>query len=254
MTDTLAAQLYTLRTLPLEDALAAVAAAGYRGVEVLGTHGLDAPELRGMLDAHGLTAVSCHVPLEVLEADLNAFLGFQEVVGNRTLVIPFLAEAIRPADAAGWQALGGRLGALGALCRERGFTLLYHNHAFEMVELDGKLALEWLFEPTSPDDLGLEPDVAWMVRGGRDPLGLLATFSGRCPRAHVKDLTAPGENPDEGGWADVGHGVLTWSALLPALKDAGVGWFIVEHDEPRDPASSVRRSADFLREALAKLS
>jgi sugar phosphate isomerase/epimerase len=52
------------------------------------------------------------------------------------------------------------------------------------------------------------------------------------------------------GFADVGHGVLDWAALLPAAKAAGAEWYIVEHDLPKEPLVSIRRSFEFLQNAL----
>ena len=50
---------------------------------------------------------------------------------------------------------------------------------------------------------------------------------------------------------DVGHGILDWSALLPAAKAAGGEWYIVEHDLPKDAFAMARRSYEFLAATLA---
>lgn len=244
----LAVQLYTLRSLgtPLEEVLKEVAAAGYAGVETVGTHGFSASALREMVENSGLVVASSHVALADLEGDLDGVLEFQKAVGNDTVVAPWLDPGDRAEDAETWRALGARLGELGARCQGADMELLYHNHDFEMTLLDGKTALEWLFEGAG-DTLGLELDLAWVVRGGRDPLALLETFSGRCPRVHVKDLAPTGENMGEDGWADVGQGTLEWSTLLPAAQAAGATWFVVEHDAPKDPLPSIRRSAAYLK-------
>jgi sugar phosphate isomerase/epimerase len=124
-----------------------------------------------------------------------------------------------------------------------GVRLLYHNHDFEMDVFDGQPAIAWLLETAQPQNLGFEPDLAWIVAGGQDAPGLLARFAGRCPRIHMKDL---GDDPEEHGLADVGSGRLAWDELLPAVVAAGAEWLVVEHDHPRDPIASVRRSREFL--------
>ena len=139
------------------------------------------------------------------------------------------------------------MGALGARCREMNVKLLYHNHDFEMTLVEGKTGLEHLLAGAPEGSLGLELDLAWVVRGGRDPLELLKTFSGRVTRVHVKDVAPAGENEDEDGWADVGHGTLSWPPLLRASEKAGAEWFVVEHDAPKDPLLSIRRSAAYLK-------
>lgn len=240
----LAVQLYSLRNMPesLDERLAKVAELGYRGVETIGTHDLSAAELGDLLEKHGLQAVSSHVSLAALTTDLNGIIRFNQTIGNNTLTISSLPEAERPGDAVGWQAVGKRLGELGAQIAAADMRLLYHNHAFEMERYDGRRAIEWMLESTEPANLGWEPDLAWIVRGEADPVALLREFAGRCPMIHVKDLHPAGEGEDEKGFADVGHGTLDWAKLLPAAKAAGAEWYIVEHDLPRDPIRTIHRS------------
>lgn len=250
----LAVQLYSLRMLPdsLDTVLGHVAALGYRGVETIGDHNMSAGELQGLLQKHNLTVVSTHVGLAALEADPEKVIDFNLTLGNDVITIPFLAQELRPTDGAGWQALGGRLGKLGERCVAAGMRLLYHNHAFEMERIDGKLAIEWLLEGADPANLQWEPDLAWIVRGEADPVKLLQQYTGRVPRIHVKDLSPAGTNEEEKGFADVGHGTLDWETLLPVAKAAGAEWYIVEHDLPRDPLRSIGRSFEFLQGLLTR--
>lgn len=245
----LAVQLYSLRMLPdsFDDVLGQVAAAGYRGVETIGDHGLSIDEMQELLDKHMLQVVSTHVGLPVLEQDLDRVMAFNEAIGNQVITIPFLAEELRPKDEAGWAALGERLGKLGKRCADQGMRLLYHNHAFEMEQVNGKLMIEWMLDSTDAAYLQWEPDLAWIVRGEADPVALLQKYAGRCPRIHVKDLSPAGTNEEEKGFADVGYGTLDWSELLPASRAAGAEWYIVEHDLPKDPLRTIRRSYEFLK-------
>lgn len=245
----LAVQLYTLRTLPLnaDELLGAVAAAGYAGVELAGNLGQSAASLRSLLDQHGLKAVSAHVQLQAMESDLPEVVRFHKTIGNDTLVVPWLPESDRSPTAAGWSALGERLNRLGNRLRAADMRLLYHNHDFEMVVIDGKPAISWLLEAASPENVGFEPDLAWIVHGGQDAVAMLQQYSGRVPRVHAKDL---GDNPAERGLADVGSGRLDWDSILPAVEAAQAEWLVVEHDQPTDPLASIKRSRAFLAEKL----
>ncbi len=247
----LAVQMYSLRELtqPLDDVLREVAAASYTGIETVGTQGVSADELNALLETHNLKVASSHVGFADLEGDLEGVLAFNKAVGNDTVIVPWLAPGDRSDQREDWQKLGERLGKLAAACDEAGMSLLYHNHDFEMQIIEGRSALEWLLEGAG-ESLGLELDLAWVVRGGQDPLDLLETFAGRVKRVHVKDIAPAGENEDEDGWADVGSGTLSWDTLLPASKEAGAEWYVVEHDKPKDPLSSIRNSADYLRGKL----
>ena len=242
-----AAQLYTLRNYrSLEDRLLAVAEAGYDGVETLGAHDMSARDLKAKLERHGLEVCSSHWSPRELFGDLDTALRFSDELGDSVLVFPWLAPDERPGHAEGWRELGRRLGGLARQARDAGKRLLYHNHDFEMARFGDALALDLVLEEAG-EALGLELDLAWVVRGGEDPQALLARYAGRVPRVHVKDLAAEGENASEGGWADVGHGRLDFASLLPAAKRAGAEWFVVEHDQPRDPLRTLRRSLVFLR-------
>lgn len=246
----LAVQLYTLRNYKtLEDRLKAVAEAGYAGVETLGTHDLAASELKALLDTYGLVSCSSHTGLKDLQADLDHHISFNQVIGNHTLVIPYLQVDERPETADAWHTLGAMLGELGKRCQSAGMTLLYHNHDFEMAVYDGKTGLDWLIEGAD-GELGVELDLAWIVKGRQDPIDFLKRYSGRCPRVHVKDIAPDGENLDEAGWADVGFGTLNWAKLLPEILAAGAEWLVVEHDLPKDPLSTISRSHQTLRKLL----
>ncbi len=251
ITPPLAVQLYSLRQMnePFDQVLANVAAIGYRAVETIGDHGLSADELGALLNKHELQVISTHVKLVELEEQLDEIVAFNQAIGNRTLVISSLPMALRPTNAAGWVAVGRRLNKLGARCQANGMRLLYHNHEFEMVLCDGRPAIEWMFDHADSSNLGWEPDLAWVAAGRADPLILLETFAGRCPRVHLKDLARPGESDNERGIADVGFGTLDWDRLLPLARESGAEWFIVEHDLPVDPLASIQRSYAFLQTA-----
>lgn len=248
----IAVQLYSLRNvdMPFDELLGEVAAIGYTGVETVGDHGLSADEMNEILEKHGLQAVSAHVQLSALESDFDGVAAFHKAIGNYTLIVPFLAPDDRGTDSTGWTTLGQRLDAIGQQARAAGMRLLYHNHAFEMEQVEDKLAIDWLMDGASPANVGFEMDLAWVVRGGQDGVKLLQQYAGRCPRVHCKDLAPEGENQDQMGFADVGHGTMDWSALLPAAKAAGAEWYVVEHDLPKEPLNSIRRSFDFLKEQL----
>ncbi len=246
-----ALQLYTLRhhTADFAQLIATVAQVGYSGVELLHDPGLDPASVRAVLEAHRVQAVSAHVPYEHLVEDLEGVIGFHRAVGNRHVILPSPPPSVRASrDPEVYRAFGRALDGVGARCAAAGLFLGYHNHDWEMHSVQGRRLIDWLLESAEPDHLFWEPDLAWVVRGGADPLELLARHSGRCPRVHVKDLARPGENPAEQGWADVGHGILDWKVLLPAAREAGAEWYIVEHDHPQDPVASVRRSLAFLRD------
>ncbi len=245
-------QLYSLRSLPesFDVLLGQVAAIGYSGVETVGAHGLSGDEMSALLDKHGLKVTSGHYGLPLLQNDLGEVIAFNKAIDNDVIVVPALPDEMRAKNAQNWIMVGKLLDSLGAQCAAEGIRLQYHNHWWEMDRFDGKLAIDWLLENASPENLGFEPDLAWIVRGGADPLDLLDRYSGRYPRVHAKDLAKPGEANNDMGLADVGSGTLDWDALLSAAKAGGAEWFVVEHDVPPVPLASIKSSFEFLKSKL----
>jgi len=242
-------QLYTVRNaeLPLGALLAAVADAGYAGVESVGTQGVEAAELRASLDEAGLELASAHVALAHLRDDLAGVAAVHRTLGTPLIVVPWLAPADRPGDAHGWADLGRELAAIGGALADEGLPLAYHHHDFELESVDGRDGLTVLAEAAGPERLSLELDAGWLLRVGHDPAAWLATWGGRVTRLHVKDLRLGNDPP----WVDVGDGELDLAAVLAAADTANVPWLLVEHDAPRDPLQTMRRSAAAVTAALA---
>ncbi|MEN5096603.1 sugar phosphate isomerase/epimerase [Stenotrophomonas sp. TWI1409] len=246
----IAVQMYTLRDAgSLEQQLKIVRDAGVHAVETVGTQNTSAAELKQLLDRYSIKAVSSHVPLAELRSNLDGVVTFNRSIGNTTLVVPYLDKKDRPSDAAGWTALGQELGRIAKQVRGKGMRLAYHNHDFELADFDGRTGLELLFAAAGPN-LQTELDLAWVARAGLDPAVMLAKFRGHVFAVHAKDNAPKGQAQDEGGFAAVGQGVLDWNAILPAAAAAGVHWYIIEHDQPRDPARIIQAGADYLREHL----
>lgn len=242
----IAAQMFTLRDHgTLDEQLAAVQAAGVTAVETVGMQETDAETLKAALEAHGISAISTHAQLADLRTDLNAVVNFNKAIGNNIITVPYLPEEERPTDAAGWQALGTELAGISEQLKAQDMVLAYHNHDFEMAEYDGRTALEVLFEAAGPD-LMAELDLAWVARGGLDPVEYLDRFDQRVFAIHAKDNAPEGEAEDERGFKALGEGVLDWTTILPAADAAGVDWYIIEHDLPIDAAAVVKTGADFL--------
>lgn len=246
----IAVQMYTLRDHgTLDEQFAAVQAAGITAVETVGMQDSTAEELSAMMAEYGVEAISTHAQLDDLRADAQAVIDFNKAIGNDVITVPYLAEEARPTDAAGWTALGEELAGLSETLQAEDMTLAYHNHDFEMVEFDGRTALEIMMEAAG-EDVMAELDLAWVARGGLDPVEYLGRFDDRVFAIHAKDNAPEGEAEDERGFKALGEGTLDWAAILPAAEEAGAQWYIIEHDQPLDAAEVVMTGATFLTENL----
>jgi sugar phosphate isomerase/epimerase len=247
-TSNLSIQLYTLRSLgEVDQVLDAAADAGYRHVELVGSHLDDAAGTRRKLADRGLSVSSSHVSIAALREKPEAVLDACRMLGFTELFMPSVPPAERQSGADYWRALGKELGDLAGRFKGEGINLGYHNHNWELLpKEDGRTALELLFEAAGGSPLTWQVDVAWLVRGGADPETWMTRYRDRVSAAHVKDLAPQGQNQAEDGWADVGAGVLDWRHLWRACRDKGAQWMVVEHDKPADPAATARNSFRFI--------
>lgn len=242
-------QLYSGRNFDLATVLALAARLGYSHVEGYGAIYGDPAKLKALLDESGLTMPTAHVGLADLE-DIGKTLGLARSLGMKLIVCPILPLDQRPSDADGWRRVGDRLERLAKAYAAEGYVCGYHNHDFEFARFGDHYAIDLLLREAPT--LVMEADIAWMTRGGADVLTWLGRNGPRIAAVHVKDLAAPGQAADEGGWADVGHGVMPWDVLARAvLKGTAATYFVAEHDNPKDFERFARRSIAAIRALFA---
>ncbi|NTJ62879.1 sugar phosphate isomerase/epimerase [Agrobacterium rhizogenes] len=248
-TSTLSIQLYSLRHLGgLDQQLDAAAWAGFTNVETIGSH-LDNPKaLKAALAARGLHAPSGHIGLPALRGDLGRVADAATEAGIAQLFMPALPPEERNGDADAWRRVGTELGEMAGRLKERGISLGYHNHHWELARFsDGSCPLDCLFQGGAGSPLVWQADIAWLARGGDDPKVWLEKYAGLLVSAHVKDQAQAGRNEDEDGWCDVGSGILDWPDLWAFASARGARLMVVEHDNPKDPAGFATRSFSYLQ-------
>jgi sugar phosphate isomerase/epimerase len=238
-------QLYSSRNYPPLDAtLHMLAEAGYAYVEGYGALYADPSSLgileKGLKDT-ALKMHTGHFGLDMCKGDPARVVQIAKTLGLSGVIVPYIMPDDRPKDAKGWSAYGKSLAEVGKPFRDAGFFFGYHNHDFEYVPVDGgHLPIDLILD--ADDGLTLEFDVAWAVRGRTDPMVTIGRHSSRIRAAHLKDIAPAGQNLDEDGWADFGHGTVPWPTLIPALRKAGTEYFVIEHDNPSDHRRFATRS------------
>ena len=245
----IAIQLYSVRddaAADMRGTLQKIREMGYDGVEFAGLHGHTAEEVREMCQEIGLLPLSAHVPYDEMVADPEGVLGQYAAIGCRYVAIPYLMPEYRPGTP-GFADVIRNAAMLGEVANRLGMTLLYHNHDFEFQKIDGKYALEVLYDTVPASLLQTELDVCWVRVGGEEPAAYIRKYTGRAPVVHLKDYAggksehmyeligiqsehAPEEHPFE--FRTVGSGVQDIPAILAAADDAGAKWLVVEQDQP----------------------
>ena len=242
---TIAYQLYCSRNFPpIGDTLRMLAEAGYKAVEGYGGLYSDLEALEAGLDRSGLSMPSGHFGLDMVESDPQRVLDVARRLGVQKVFVPHIAADQRPSDRAGWEAFAKRLAEAGKPVQDAGLDYGWHNHDFELADLgDGTTPLDAI----AATGMSLELDLAWVRRGGQDPVEWLRKLKGQVRAVHVKDIAPEGQATDEDGWADVGHGTMDWPAIRAELRAQGIDHWVVEHDNPSDHARFARRSLETLK-------
>jgi len=237
---------------------------GYDAVEGFFDLFDDAKTIRVALDKANMSMPTIHMPLDMLENDLEKSLTISRTLGVNTLYAPWLEPDDRPTNSAGWLALAKRLENVGKQVTDQGFGFGWHNHDFEFISLeDGRTGMEILLEYAP--ELEWEPDLAWIFRGGADPLPWIEKYGKRITAAHFKDVapnwdqaqsnewgkdensidTRSTDDPAEytGGWANPGTGILDWKSYFTALKtQTNIKVLAAEHDDTNDVLSFARQA------------
>lgn len=242
-------QLYSARNfMPWSDVYKIVATLGYTQVEGFGGVYEDPAATRAMLEQNGLTMPSGHFfPISSFEDAFNTTLTTAKALGMKRIFCPAPEDLWRDGtDAVNWISLAKHLEGTCKKVNDAGLRFGWHNHHWEFMPLPGdENAMELLLEHAP--SIEWEIDVAWVVRGGADPLAWIARYKDQITTAHVKDIAAEGTCADEDGWADVGHGTMDWKAIMEALRDIDVDLFVMEHDNPNDMTRFAKRSIETVR-------
>jgi sugar phosphate isomerase/epimerase len=280
-------QLYTMGddvATDLPGSLQAVAAIGYREVELPSFYGRPAKELRAALDAARLGCPSVHVPafpfspgMMSLADDPAKLAAEVHALGARYVVMPlfllpesalhapkpgedFLATLTAAATAmttGEWKRTAAFLNEKGRALKKLGLRLAYHNHNPEFLTLpDGTNGFELLVKHTDPDLVAFELDVGWVAAGGADPVTVLSSHPGRIQLLHLKDLkTTPAHIPFKMNPSDVGAGIIDWPQLLRAARTAEVDQYFVEQEPPfeRPRIESARIAFQYLQRAFREI-
>ena len=266
-------QLYTVREAAAKDlpgTLRAIAAIGYREVELAGIPAMSAPDLRKVLSDCGLTAPSMHASMADLQTGLNQRIDYATTLGTRYLVcsFPWTADS-RFRESPGkavvslpsgitlddWKWNADFLNQKAQALKSAGIAVGYHNHNNEFAPIDGTTGMDVLLKETDPSLVTFEMDAGWVTAAGYDPFALLKEHKGRFTLMHVKDIKATTksnfvlkQDPTE-----VGSGMIDWKKLLPAAYESGVRQFFVEQEPPfaHPRIESTKISHDYLASVAA---
>ena len=263
----LALQLYSVRNELAQDfrgTLEKVKEMGYAGVEFAGLEGNAPEDVKAMCAEIGLTPISAHVPYQDMREDAETVLRAYATVGCKYVVLPYLTPEYRPGTELFPQVIED-LKKIGTVAKSLGLTLLYHNHDFEFLKIDGKYALDILYDEVPADLLQTELDTCWVNVGGEEPAAYVRKYTGRAPVVHLKDFAGEksenmyaligiksdeSKKPSTFEFRPVGSGKQNFPEIIKASEEAGALWLVVEQDNPSmglTPMECAAKSREYLK-------
>lgn len=254
-------QLYTLGDEAGQDfaaTCAAVAALGYREIELPGLYGQTPAQLGAAARAAGLVITSVHVQPRARDGQISIMSDPAQIaematgLGAGKVVLPihllphdfdprgeggFVGAILRGLAQEGadlWKRTAAVINRQGSALKSSGIALGYHNHNMEFAPVAGTRGWDILMTEIEPGNCELEIDTGWIATAGLDPAAFIARYRGRVTQLHLKDV-AP-VNPVNFALstkpATVGEGVLDWPAILAAADAAGVSHYYLEQEPP----------------------
>jgi len=243
-----------------DDLLAAVAAAGYSGVEItdnlIGDYATRPDAFASALGRYGLRLVAFAVASSSgfternrIEADLERLRRWLDVaalfpgalvsLGSATVV----SEGPREAKFATAAEIYNRAGDIGAAM---GVEVAVHPSSHHGTLLFDRADYDRLFGLLDPALVGWVPDTGHILRGHEDLLDTLRAYKDRIRYLHLKDADPLGR------WAMLGQGACDISAVVGLMTDAPRfnGWLVVEEESEEaaaDPTLAVKRNRETMR-------
>lgn len=244
----------------LPAALKAVAAIGYKEVELFGKPTLPPEKLKTVLSDLGLKAPSMHVGMSDVGTDLQQRVDFAKGVGAEYLVVSFpwtadsrfkdggqLASGITLDD---WKWNADQLNRMGEVTKKAGIKAGYHNHNMEFRSYDGVTGYDELLRRTDPALVTMQLDIGWVVTAGADPLTYLTKHANRVSMLHVKDVRKgfkKAVDHMDSQTVEIGSGQVDWPRLFAAMDRKQIKHYFVEQENfERAPLEAAKLSFNYL--------
>jgi sugar phosphate isomerase/epimerase len=258
-------QLYSVRQqmmTDLDEALAAISAAGYTEVEAASLPKKSAKEIRAALDKAGLKCVSAHHGFSDLSTHLDEIVAYDKELGVNFVICA--SPGHRPQSQAGtaggetpftlddWRFNADQFNTFGEKTSALGVRFGYHNHTREFVVTEGKTPYMELLRLTDPKKVTFELDCGWVMVAGANPVEIMKNHPYRITMLHVKDFTLP-PNPSpenhEAKVTELGRGSVDYHPIFAqAAKTQHIEHAFVEQEAFDMPwKESLKVDADYLR-------
>ena len=259
----------------LEGTLRAIADAGFDCIEPCGFYDKSPEQFKALCDAVGLEICSAHIRAYEWDKPVSEIVEHYAKAGCRDIVFPCPKDLCWPGQPKFFEFIK-YLDAFATEAKALGSNIHYHNHAPDILTINGKCALDTLLESK---DIHPQFDCGWLEAAGVSAVDYIQRYSGRVKMLHLRDFWQSKhrnkvfvqyhENNqivvyNECQSADfearpLGHGLLDVPAVIKAARDAGVTHLIYEND-PRGgnrfgmtPLEAAKTSCTYIKHCVAEL-
>lgn len=189
MTAEITIQLYSVREqaeADYEGTIRAIAAMGFGNVEPAGFPGTTPAAAAKLFAELGIKAPSCHGALPVGEQKQQV-IETALTMGHKYLITgcpPNFQQDFASVDSV--KRLAELYTEAAANAAEHGLQVGYHNHDWDLLEIDGRPGYQIFLENT-PESVLWEADVFWVAKAGLDPAAFITEIGARGKCLHFKD-------------------------------------------------------------------
>jgi sugar phosphate isomerase/epimerase len=242
-------QLWTVRdfiTKETDSTLKKISEIGYNSIEPYGFdgtfYGISPSDFRKMVEDLGMKLTSTHTGIS--SGNAGMIIDGAYIAGLEMLVMP--SPGGRPIDTPDdFKRLAEELNKIGEKVSDAGLLFGYHNHDKEFESTDGMVHYDILLKETDPNLVFFQLDLAWIVKGGYDPVTYFEKYPGRFKSWHVKDLGESGSS------IDFGHGSVDLKAAFKNRDKAGLIHYFVEQEEYKTNAfKSIEHDYNYLHKNI----
>jgi len=219
-------QLYSVREAAEKDlagVLKAIKAMDYDGVEFAGYYGIEAKDIRKMLDDTGLKCCGTHTGLQALIGNENfdKTVKIHKTLGTPYIIVPGgIDEALSTRQ--GNEVTAYLFNELAEKLEKLDMVLGYHAHGGDFKMIGNETAWDRFFGRTR-QNVSMQMDIGNCLGGGGDPYTPISKFPGRSKTIHLKEWSDSG--------APVGEGKVDWKRIFELCETVGgTEWYVVEHE------------------------
>lgn len=195
-----------------------VAEIGFDGVEMAGFFGKTAVEIKEKADELGLKIAGAHTPYDQIIGNTEQVIADMLALGSPYVICPYATFD----NVDQWLDLIKELAALKPQIEAAGLQLLFHNHAEEFQEVDGRHLMDIIMDNMTAGEF----DTYWIEFAGLSAVEYLKKYNGRVPLVHIKDLDETRSKSTV-----VGEGILDIDGIVKQAKAIGTKWLVLEQEQ-----------------------